>query len=105
VKKLLLIIFVGFVIISILAIMFTFQRVSTFTFEDDNGDNGDDNISISNLDDIENKLTIFPKVNKQFNVKINALKLKYNFTIFKIVNIKIPLLKRIKLDSRCYHPL
>ncbi len=54
-KKILLITTVAFIIASILAIMFTFQASSTFrNFSDDNGDNGDDNVNLSNLNLIQN---------------------------------------------------
>lgn len=49
-KKILLFAAVAFIIVSILAIMFTFQASSTFrNFTDDNGDNGDDHINPSNI--------------------------------------------------------
>jgi hypothetical protein len=66
-KKILLITAIAFIIVSIVAIMFTFQASSTFrNFNDDNGDNGDDHVVISNpnpirdnnLDNIEDSFII-----------------------------------------------
>ncbi len=49
-KKILLIAAIAFIIVSILAIMVTFQASSTFrNFTDGNGDNGDDHINPSNI--------------------------------------------------------
>ena len=49
-KKILLITAIAFIIISIFAIMFTFQASSTFrNFTDDNGDNGDDQFNPTNI--------------------------------------------------------
>ena len=45
-KKVLLIILLGFIVVSILVIMFTVQIIPTFRgFEDDNGDNDDDHFN------------------------------------------------------------
>jgi hypothetical protein len=53
-KKILIITAIAFIIVSILAIMFTFQASSTFrNFSDDNGDNGEDHFSISDLNLIQ----------------------------------------------------
>jgi len=63
-KKVLLIILLGFIVVSIITIMFTIQESNTFTnFEEDNSDNGDDCIRMSYLDNdnIKNKLKIFPE--------------------------------------------
>ncbi|MFX1452323.1 MAG: hypothetical protein ACFFCM_15905 [Promethearchaeota archaeon] len=57
-KKLLIIILVGFIVVSILTIMFTIQNINTFTFEDDNGDNNDDNLIMMNLNLFDNKFEI-----------------------------------------------
>ncbi len=52
-KKVLLIILIGFIVVSILTIMFTIQSIHTFRDFDehnDNGDNNDDHYNDSNLD-------------------------------------------------------
>ena len=44
-KKILVIVLLGFITVSILTLVFTFQVSNTFQFEDDNGDNGNDDDS------------------------------------------------------------
>ncbi|MFX1391450.1 MAG: hypothetical protein ACFE9Z_15405 [Promethearchaeota archaeon] len=52
-KKLLILILIGFITVSIFTIIFTVQSSRTFTFEDDNGDNGDDHYSLNDMNLIE----------------------------------------------------
>jgi hypothetical protein len=61
-KKLLLIVLLGFVLISILAVMFTFQSSNTFNFEE-NGDNGDDHVIPNDVESIDT--TIDPSNEKK----------------------------------------
>jgi hypothetical protein len=59
-KKILIITVVAFIIVSILAIILTFQASSTFrNFSDDNGENGDDHFNLSDLNLIQDNYINF----------------------------------------------
>lgn len=74
-KKLLIIIIIGFIFVSFLAVMFTIQNVNRFTFNDDNGGNGEDYISLIDL--------IFSSLKKEFqsSYSITHIFIRHN-TIF-----------------------
>jgi hypothetical protein len=59
--------------VSIFAVIFTVESSRTFTFEDDNGDNGDDHLSLTDMNLIEEfdksvKLNIFGDKKENFFV-------------------------------------
>ena len=83
-KKVLLLILIGFTVVSIFTIMFTIQESSTFTnFEDDNGDNGDDHIIISHLN-----INHVDNIEKVFEIP-KDLGYHPSFDYFRVSNLNI----------------